>query len=341
MTRPGTYGGIALPAALAALVTALVLAAAVADLARTELTVAAQRQTAMQALAALDACLASVLTSLPPAWDFTAVLDGPDGRRGTSDDGTLATPTGCTGRGRPAPGPATPPRMLVALDATTAHGRRLLDAAIIRSAAPAMPALLWMADLPTPTMPGARIVVDGAGTPDAVPALAAPAAAEVLDAWVAAAGVEAALNTPAPVTAPVPPLAEFLARLRAASTPGPVLAPDPGAPPPAASMLVEGDLLVTDARQGTGILFVGGRLDIRGTLNFTGLVIATGGVRIASGATLSIAGGLWIGPSGPVGTTLDVAGTLALRRDPMGISTADALFALPRRAILGGLRDAG
>jgi hypothetical protein len=335
-------GGIALPAALAALVASLALAAAVADVARTELAVASHRRTAMRALAALDVCLARVLASVPPGWDFATILDGADGLSGTIDDGQLATPAGCTGRGRRPPGPATPPRLLVALDATTGPGRRLLDAVIARSAPPAIPALVWMAALSHPQIAGGRITVDGAGDPDvAVPALAAPEVPAVLDAWAAAAALETTVGTPPPITAAAPPLGEFLARFRAAGPSAPLLAADPGTPPPPAPMLVEDDLIVTDARQGRGILFVGGSLDIQGTLNFTGLVIAAGGVRVASGATLGIAGALWIGPPGPSGTTLDLSGTLAVLRDPMAIDTADTLFALPRRAVLGGLRDAG
>jgi hypothetical protein len=199
-----------------------------------------------------------------------------------------------------------------------------------------------MAVLPGPATSGGRITLDGAGNPnDGVPAFTAPDVPEVLDAWAAANAVETALNTPAPVTAPAPPLAEFLARLRITAHSGATFSPDPGAPPPASLMLVENDLSVTDALQGRGILFVSGRLDIRRTLHFTGLVIAAGGVRVTSGATLDVAGALWLGPPGPAGASLDISGTLAIRRDPMAIDTADTLFALPRRAVLGGLRDAG
>jgi hypothetical protein len=231
--------------------------------------------------------------------------------------------------------------MLISLDAATADGRRLLDAVVARSAAPALPALLWMAGLPHPTTTGGRIVLDGAAPPNVgLPALAAPDGPEVLDAWAAASAVESTVSTAPPITAPAPPLAEFLARLRAAGVSGATLAPDPGAASAPSPMLVEGDLVVTDARQGAGILFIAGKLDIRSTLTFTGLVVATGGVRVASGATLGIAGALWIGPPDPLGASLDIAGTLAMRRDAAAIDTAEALFALPRRAVLGGLRDA-
>lgn len=343
MRRRTARGGVALPAALAALAVSLALAAALADIARTELTIAAQRRTATTALAALDTCLARVIATLPSGWDFAAIVDGPDGLRGTADDGGLVTPPGCTGRGRPAPGPPGPARMLVALDASSGDGRRLLDAVVTRSAAPMLPALFWMAALPgTETLSG-RITADGGGDPgDDLPALAAPDAPEVLDAWMAEAHLETTSNTALPVTATAPPLGEILARLRAAATSGAAaLEPDPGAPPAPSLMLVEGDLVVPDARQGAGILFVGGRLDIRTALTFTGLVIAVGGVRVTNGATLAVAGGVWIGPSGPAGAPLDVAGTLAVRRDTAAIDAADALFALPRRAVPGGLRDAG
>jgi hypothetical protein len=45
---------------------------------------------------------------------------------------------------------------------------------------------------------------------------------------------------------------------------------------------VAGDLTIVDRRQGAGLLFIDGALDIQATFDFTGLVVASGGIRIAS-----------------------------------------------------------
>jgi hypothetical protein len=57
-------------------------------------------------------------------------------------------------------------------------------------------------------------------------------------------------------------------------------------------------------------------------------------VRVASGATLRIAGALWLGAP-----ALDVAGQLVVRHDRAALDAADALFRLPRRARIVGLVD--
>lgn len=338
-------GAIALPAALAALAVSVALTAAVTDVVRTEVIVAAQRRTAARALVALDTCLSGVLAGMPPGWDFLPVLNGPDGSTGTADDGRLVTPPGCTGRARPAPGGPASPRMRLDLDASAGGGRRLLEAAVTRSAAPMVPALVWTVMLPDPAGLTGRLTLDGTGSGPGqdLPGLAGPETPAALDAWMAAVTdrVGTSPGTLPPVTAPAPPLAEFLTRLRTAGAAGAGLGPDPGTPAAASLALVEGDLAITDGRQGAGILFVTGQLDIRAALNFTGLVIAAGGVRVANGATLAVAGGLWIAPSASAGGSLDVAGTVAVRQDAAAIEAADGLFALPRRAVLRGLRDAG
>jgi hypothetical protein len=344
MTTRTRRGTIALPAALAALAVSMALVATVTDAVRTEVTVAAERRTAARALDALDTCLSAVLAGLPAGWDFVAVLDGPDGIAATADDGTLATSPGCTGRARPAPGGPASPRLLVGLDAAAGNGRRLLDAAVGRSTEPMLPALVWTVALPDPAGLTGTVGLDGTGLAPGqdLPGLASPEAPAALDAWMAGVmtQVDTSPRTLPPVTALAPPLAEFLSRLRAAGAGGAALDPDPGPPAAASVALVDGDLLVGDGRQGGGILFVSGRLDIRGALTFTGVVIAAGGVRVADGAALAVAGGLWIGTTALPGGALEVAGTVGVRQDAAAIDAADALFPLPRRPVLRGLRDA-
>src|SRR5262249_29689663 len=80
-------GAVALATALAVLLIAMLLGAAVADVARIELVLAQSRRTLARGLAAAEACLARVTATLPAGWDQTSTLAGPDGIGGTADDG--------------------------------------------------------------------------------------------------------------------------------------------------------------------------------------------------------------------------------------------------------------
>jgi hypothetical protein len=96
---------------------------------------------------------------------------------------------------------------------------------------------------------------------------------------------------------------------------------------------------VSGARVGAGLLFVAGTLDIQGRLDFTGLVIASGGLGVADGGTLTVEGAAWIGePSGP-GAALAIAGSASLRQGRAALDIVDRMLPLPRRALLLGLRD--
>jgi len=354
--RPGSERGAALAAALVALAVSAALVAGLADIVRTEVILARERRAMTAALAAADACLAQSLAALPVGWDFEPLLLGPDGARATPDDGTLATPTGCSGHAARAPGTPDPPRVLLAIDAVAGDGRRLLEAVIGRDPAPASPALLWATLPPLPDAVTGMMMLEGADVdPEApdLPGLAAPATPTELDAWVAAEGPHVAPSprTPAPVKAPLPPLSELATRAEAARPAGAEVLVSQGSPPsPPVLALVRGDLVISDARQGSGLLLVEGALDIRGSLDFTGLVVAAGGLRIAEGAALGVVGALWLGEPGVSGVSgaagapvapMAVAGRLALRQSRAAIVAADGLLALPRRVVLRGLRDVG
>ncbi|HUE30562.1 MAG TPA: hypothetical protein VMR79_06790 [Verrucomicrobiae bacterium] len=340
-----TRGSTALPAALAALAVSAALGAAVAELARIEVVLAVQRRAASVALAAADACAAEVVAALPVGWDLDAVPAGPDGRNGTPDDGVLATPAGCSGSARAAPGPADPPRALLRLEARAGGGRRALEALVGRDRAPGIPALLWLGAAPGAAVSGTLALdgadADGAAASDS-PGLGAPDEPDALDRWLAGEGahvVSSGRTLPA-LRSPPPPLVALGERVRAAGPRG-AEALVPTATPPPSLALVQGDLVVSDALFGAGLLFVDGLLDIRGTLDFSGVVVATGGVRVASAGRLTIGGALWVGAPAAGGLLLDVAGDVALRQQSAAIATADRLLALPRRPVLLGVRDLG
>jgi hypothetical protein len=342
MTR--ARGAIALPAALAALAVSAALGAAIAELVRTELALARNRRAAAAAFAASDACLAEVVAGLPPGWDFTALRRGPDGVDATADDGAVPAPVGCTATLGLAPGPVVPPRALLRIEGRAAGGRRKLEAIIGRNGAPGVPALLWLPDPPLPGTITGDVALDGADAQDpSAPgwaALAAPADPAALDAWVASEGLRVALTdrTEPALAAPAPPLPALAARLGAAGAAGSEALVEGGAP--SASLVhVQGDLVVTRPLRGAGLLLVEGTLDIRETLAFTGIVAASGGVRISGGASLNVDGALWLGAPASGEPSLLVSGRLAVRQDRAAIDAADRLLTLPRRAVLLGLRD--
>jgi hypothetical protein len=335
-------GAAALAAAVVALAVSAALVAAVAEVSRTELILTQHRQAAAAALAAADGCLAEVIAGVAPGWDFKDLLAGPDGVAGNADDGALATPAGCTGGAVPAPGVGTTgTRVLARIEASAGGGQRGLEAVLARAAVPGPSALLWFATLPPAAAIRGSVLLDGVdAAPDAPRwmAFAAPDDPEALDAWAAAVG--AALSAtpgtlPATAAAP-PPLPALAVRVLAAPHGGAETLVPAGAPTPTLAY-VAGDLAVDAALRGAGLLFVDGLLDIRGGLDFTGVVVASGGVRIASGASLTVAGAVWTGAP----STFEIDGAVALRADTAAVATADALVPLPRRPVVLGQRDLG
>ena len=106
--------------------------------------------------------------------------------------------------------------------------------------------------------------------------------------------------------------------------------------PPLALTLISGDLAIDSAASGRGLLFVNGLLDIAGTFEFSGVVVASAGIRVASGARLEIAGAVWLGN----GATLTIDGDAQVAADGAALDDADGLLGLPRRAVVSGMRDA-
>jgi hypothetical protein len=104
--------------------------------------------------------------------------------------------------------------------------------------------------------------------------------------------------------------------------------------PPPTLALVAGDAAITTRGTGAGVLYVDGRLDITTDFAFNGVVAARGGVHVASGVRVQIAGGLWLGT-----LAFDVAGDVDIRHDRAALDAADALFRFPRPATIAGLVD--
>jgi hypothetical protein len=200
-----------------------------------------------------------------------------------------------------------------------------------------MPAVVWATGAtPLGTIAG-RLRIDGVdpARPDLapLPSLATPDDPAAVDAWLAGnPGVTAAGATTTPAYAPAPPLGAITNRLLTAGALS-VFTPAAVAPSPALHLLA-GDHVIAMPGAGAGLLYVDGRLDITADFAFNGIVAARGGVRVASGVTVQIVGGMWLGLP-----AFDVGGDLTIRHDRAALDAAEALFPLPRPATIAGLLD--
>lgn len=334
MRRRRSRGGVALPTALVVLLVGTTLAAAVAELARTESVIARSRRTVARGLAAADACLADVTSTLPAGWDFATPFAGPDGAGGTADDGFVPAPAGCDAR--LVAGPLGVVRPFLDVVTTVPDGRRRLRALLARSSSPT-PALVWATSGVDLGAVSGRLSIIGADPdrPDLPPlaAFATPDGPGPVDDWLAATSeVVLGPGTRLPEFAPAPPLGGMAARFAALGAPA-AFVPDLAAPPPSLHAVPD-DVVVATPGFGAGILYVDGRLDIRADFAFSGVVVARGGLIVAVGAVLRVAGSLWVGAP-----ALDVAGNAVVQYDRAALDAADALDRLPRRAVLAGLVD--
>jgi hypothetical protein len=339
VTRRHRGRGSALPAALAIVAVAAIVSASLATLARTEVLLARNREAAARALAAADGCVAEVVSALPAGWRFDALVLGPDGVAGTPDDGDRPAPAGCSAVASTAPGPPDPPRALLRVEATAGEGRRIVDAVVGRAGEAGVPALLWLSDATALLAVQGSLTLSGADAsrPAVLCApLAAPDDPTALDAWLAAHRGPVVVSPPgaAPFRTPPPPLAELATRARdaGAASGGTLVA---AGVPPLALTLVAGDLSVATLGHGRGLLFVDGLLDITGTFQFSGVVVASAGIRVASAGRLDVAGAVWLGN----GATLTIDGEARIAADAAAVEAADGLLALPRRAVVTSLRD--
>lgn len=334
MRRDHNRGSIPIAAALLVLMAASLLAAAVAEIARTELVLAQHRRTFARGLVAADACLARVAASLPAAWDYGAILVGADGVAGTADDGLVPSPSGCSAQLVAGPLGATRPWLDVAAS-VPAGGRRLR--AIVALAPSPVPAVVWVTGAATLGAVTGRLVIDGVDVarPDLRPlvGIASPDDPALVDVWLAATpGVSFAGGTGPAEYAPAPPLVDVATRL-VASGARPTFAPSLAAPAPTLHV-VSGDLTIAAPGFGAGILYVDGRLDIGADFAFNGVVAARDGISVASGVSTRVAGAVWVGAP-----AFDVRGQLVISHDRAALDAAAALAPFPRRSAVAGLVD--
>ena len=334
--------GFAAVAALLVLLIASTIAGAMAELARFEAVLAHQRGATTAALAAVDACVEDAVAVVPAGWTFTEVLLGADATAGTADDGVLPLAAGCTGMGRAAPGGVAPPRFLLEVEATHGGGRRRLQAVVRRHAEPGVPALLWVEAASIGRVTGS-LALDGAdpSRPLAPPRSTVAAAEDpaALDTWIAGQGGAIAVSpgTTAAMWAMPPPLAVLAARATSAGASSPAVTLVATPPATLALTLSAGDLSITDARFGAGVLIVDGVLRIAAPFAFTGIVAAPGGLQIDAPGIATVQGAVWLTTTGP--DALVVEGGMSVVASAAALEAADALLPLPRRAVLASVLD--
>lgn len=334
MRRDHECGGVAVAAALLVLMAASLLAAAVAEIARTELVLAQHRRTFARGLVAADACLAQVAATLPAGWDYRATLVGADAVAGTADDGMVPSPNGCSAQ--LVAGPLGATRPLLDVTASVPSGGRRLRAVVAPAPSP-VPAVVWATGAAGLGSVTGRLVIDGvdAARADLRPlaGLASSDDPALVDAWLTASpGVSFVGATAAAEYAPAPPLLAVSSRLVAVGA-LPAFAPSPAAPPPTLHA-VSGDLVIAGPGVGAGVLCVDGRLDIGADFAFNGVVAATGGIYVASGVVARVAGAVWVGTP-----AFDVRGELLVVHDRAALDAAAALAPFPRRSSIAGLVD--
>ena len=342
--RHHTTRGAALPLVIVVLLAVSVLVAELATAGRTTLRIAVARRDTADALALADGCLARVVGALPAGWEFDGVLRGRDDIAGTPDDGVPDAPPGCTATLTAAPGGASPPRALASVVAETARARRRLGAVVRRALLPGGATLIWATDVTALGLPSGNLDLDGVdhGVPPREPLglVGTPNEPGQLDSWATSLGARltVAPGTSSPFTRPAPPVVDLVGRTRLVAT-GSLAGLTASQPAPLALSFASGDLALPVDVYGQGLLVVDGVLDVSGTFDFHGVVVARSGLRVRAGAICQIHGQLWVGAPAAVAAP-EIAGRLRIDRDDGAVGAADTLLTLPRLAVIGGVLDA-
>ncbi len=346
--RAGRESGVALVTTLATIAIVLGLAAGALLTARSDLLLFRNSRDGLATYYLAHGAAVLTVAGLPAGYSFDALLHGPDGVPSTSDDGTpeaSTLPAGCRAIATddladPDPNPANDGNRRVHLG-TECDGpggsRRRLDWVIGRSLVPSAPAALYIArpdfEFTAPvTLDGrdhrpADVPGSPTGSDPPVPAVVSPSLSEPLPL-----PADVVDGRGAPVAmAPAPPIdTPALGALAVAAAP-PLLTGMLQGPLPTGLHLIVGDASVVGATIGEGLLIVDGDLTVEAGLDYVGVVMIRGSLRIAAGGHLLVRGSLWIEGRTP-GRALSAAGPLTILHSTDGVTGADAVLALPRRA---------
>ena len=84
--------------------------------------------------------------------------------------------------------------------------------------------------------------------------------------------------------------------------------------------------------RGSGLLLVGGDLQVDAAVDFSGVVVVGGRLRIGTGGALSVRGFVWVRGEGR-GPAIEARGPLTAVYSRNAVADTDRVFALPRRAV--------
>ena len=301
------------------------------------------------------AAIARSVAELTAGYAFDSLLVGPDGAPGTADDGTPPAPTAVPGCRVQAvddsddshPSPCIDGNQRVRLITQCSgprNARRDVEAIVGRSAAPFIPAALYLERIDLDVF--APVSLDGAdhargdlagvasGPGDPVPAAASPAleAPMVLPSGVRSGNGErivalpaAQVETPAFSTQLLMMVPPFLTSL-------------PEGEFGLAFIHTAGDERVTAPATGAGLLVVDEQLEIDAPVDFSGVVVVGGSLRVGATGALSVSGLLWVRGDGS-GPAISAAGPLSVVYSSEAVTEVDRTLRLPRRAVLLAERE--
>jgi hypothetical protein len=352
---PAATRGAALSATL--LVVALILALAGTGLllARAALVLFMNFRDATATLYLARAGIERALAVLRAGYSFDALLAGPDGIRGSADDGDPgagAAVSGCTVRAEDDAGDPDPDRLadgngrirVVSEGAGPRGARSRIEALVGRAPAPYVPAAAYLGrpDLDvaaTATFDGAdHAPGDPPGAASGPGPPVAAAATPVADVPVALPGGVQDAGGAAVTAAPAAAIdaEDFAVRLVSA---GPPAGPLPLGTFGPAALRVVGDATLAAPAVGAGVLIVEGSLDVNVPVEVRGAVIVLGRLRVAAEGTLSVRGWLWVEGRG-AGPAVTADGPLSVIYSSEAVAEADRLFRLPRRPVVLSEREA-
>jgi hypothetical protein len=369
MTALRNQRGAALVAALSLAMILLPLGALVVFQCRTDLLIEHNVRSEIEAFYVADAGLEHALAEIGPGLSFDPILVGPDGVAGTADDGIFPFD-----EGTPADFPpplrydvrASRSGQLLQLtsQATGAGGASKIVAALVaRAPTPFSPAALYTLGDPARLTLGPEFTVSGfdhrlgdaptapTGSTAAVAALSSPTADGIATLQQQLLGdttarLVGAGDTPSLATASSGLDVRSFA-LSAATRPervaiagGELDTPLPLGTLAAPQLsVVAGDLTISGVASGCGVLIIEGTLHLGGTFDFTGLIIALGGLVADAQSTLRLAGAFWRDPA--VDERFDLQGSGSIVYSSDGLLTADHAFPnwLPRAAIVAGWQE--
>ncbi len=363
--------GTALMATLIIIMILLPLGAYVVLQCRTDLMIERNFRAEIEAFYTAEAGLEHAIAEIDPGQSFDDVLTGPDHIAGTADDGSFPF-----GEGSPGAFPSPPlgyqvrvtlaghnVLSIVSRGTGRYNATKVVAALVARSRLPFTPAALYaQSDIRRLDLSGGQLLLSGSDHPIGdspasptetaapVPALASPDAdagqdlrrrlPEVLARRLVGLGGAPSIATSPAVSVQTyadqfaaQPACVHLSALDETAKLG-----EPGTPQ---MSVVEGDALVSESERvkGSGVLVVRGTLQVMGTFEFTGLVIALNGILLEPSANVTIKGALWQGRT--VDDRLQLRSSGAIMYSSRALAAADTAFPgiLPHAAVVSGWEE--